>query len=124
MVIRAINNAINLFNGIGFGDFKINIPNIPQIPKIPVNFGIPGLATGTVVSPGREFLARLGDNTREQEIVSPISTMKQAFSEALREYGGGGGAVLQLDGETFARLINPYSKAENNRLGISMVSEV
>lgn len=125
MVIRAINNAINLFNGIGFGDFKINIPNIPQVPKIPVNFGIPGLATGTVVSPGREFLARLGDNTREQEIVSPISTMKQAFSEALREYGGDTReAILQLDGETFARLINPYSKAENNRLGISMVSGV
>lgn len=124
MVIRAINNAINLFNGIGFGDFKINIPNIPQIPKIPVNFGIPGLATGTVVSPGREFLARLGDNTREKEVVSPISTMKQAFSEALNEYGGVGGAILQLDGETFARLINPYSKAENNRLGISMVSGV
>lgn len=87
-------------------------------------FRIPKLATGTVVSPGKEFLARLGDNTREQEIVSPISTMKQAFSEALREYGGGSESVLQLDGETFARLINPYSKAENNRLGISMVSEV
>lgn len=87
-------------------------------------FRIPRLATGTVASPGREFLAKLGDNTREQEIVSPISTMKQAFSEALREYGGGNGAVLQLDGETFARLINPYSKSESNRLGISMVSGV
>lgn len=87
-------------------------------------FKIPKLATGTVVSPNKKFLAMLGDNTSEKEVVSPISTMKQAFSEALNEYGGGGGAVLQLDGETFARLINPYSKAENNRLGISMVSEV
>lgn len=122
--IRLINSAIDGLNLIGFGDFKINIPRVPLVPYVPRNFGIPGLATGTVVSPGREFLARLGDNTREKEIVSPISTMKQAFSEALREYGGGGGAVLQLDGETFARLINPYSKAENNRLGMSMVSGV
>lgn len=122
--IKLINSLIDGLNLISFGDFKVNIPKIPLVPYVPDNFGIPGLATGTVVSPGREFLARLGDNTREQEIVSPISTMKQAFSEALREYGGGGGAVLQLDGETFARLINPYSKAENNRLGMSMVSGV
>lgn len=88
-------------------------------------FKIPKLATGTVVSPNKKFLAMLGDNTSEKEVVSPISTMKQAFSEALNEYGGDTReAVLQLDGETFARLINPYSKAENNRLGISMVSGV
>lgn len=88
-------------------------------------FKIPKLATGTVVSPNKKFLAMLGDNTSEKEVVSPISTMKQAFSEALNEYGGDTReAILQLDGETFARLINPYSKAENNRLGISMVSEV
>lgn len=86
---------------------------------------IPKLATGTVVSPNKKFLAMLGDNTSEKEVVSPISTMKQAFSEALNEYGGNTReALLQLDGETFARLINPYSKAENNRLGISMVSGV
>lgn len=88
-------------------------------------FKIPKLATGTVVSPNKKFLAMLGDNTSEKEVVSPISTMKQAFSEALNEYGGDTReAILQLDGETFARLINPYSKAENNRLGISMVSGV
>lgn len=88
-------------------------------------FKIPKLATGTVVSPNKKFLAMLGDNTNEKEVVSPISTMKQAFSEALNEYGGDTReAILQLDGETFARLINPYSKAENNRLGISMVSGV
>lgn len=127
MVIRTINNGINAFNGIGFGDFKINIPNIPQVPKIPVNFGIPGLATGTVVSPGREFLARLGDNAYEPEIVSPISTMKRAFSEAMSENnigGVNGNVTLQIDGKTFARLINPYMNSEKNRVGISMVQGV
>lgn len=51
---------------------------------------IPRLAQGTVVPPNREFLSILGDNTKEHEIVSPISTMKQAFMEAMYEMGGTG----------------------------------
>lgn len=45
---------------------------------------IPQLATGTVVPAnfGR-FAAILGDNKREPEVVSPLSTMKQAVLEAL-----------------------------------------
>ncbi len=53
---------------------------VPQIPK---------LATGTVVPANYgEFMAILGDNKRETEIVSPLSTMKQALLEALVAYGG------------------------------------
>lgn len=88
---------------------------------------IPGFASGTVVSPNRRFLAMLGDNTTEPEVVSPISTMKQAFKEAFTESGmsgNNGNVVLQLDGTTFARLINPYSKAEQTRIGVSMIEGV
>jgi hypothetical protein len=35
------------------------------------------------VPPNSEFLALLGDNKKETEIVSPLSTMKQALSEVL-----------------------------------------
>jgi hypothetical protein len=48
------------------------------------------LAQGTVVPPNKRFLSVLGDNTKEHEIVSPVSTMKQAFVEAMREMGNGG----------------------------------
>lgn len=52
---------------------------------------IPKLATGTYVPANYgEFLAVLGDNKREAEVVSPISAMKQAMSEVLAEYGGAG----------------------------------
>ena len=52
---------------------------------------IPRLATGTVVPAHYgEFLAVLGDNKREPEVVSPVSAMKQAFLEALAEGGYGG----------------------------------
>jgi len=125
-LIEAINGAIWGLNQIGFGDFKVNIPMIPKIPRIPMNFGIPGLAAGTVVSPNKEFLALLGDNTHEPEVVSPISTMKRAFVEAIGEsnIASNGNVTLQIDGKTFARLINPYMDSEKNRVGISMVQGV
>lgn len=67
---------------------------------------IPRLARGTVVPQNREFLAVLGDNKRETEVVSPLSTMKQAVLEALREAGGEGQPIevkLYLDGKQIAR---------------------
>ena len=45
---------------------------------------IPRLATGTVVPPNAgEFAAILGDNKKETEVVSPLSTIKQAVREEL-----------------------------------------
>ena len=88
---------------------------------------VPQLASGTVVSPNRKFLAMLGDNAYEPEVVSPISTMKRAFSEAINEnniQGNTGNITLQIDGKTFARLINPYMNSEQNRVGISMIQGV
>lgn len=70
-------------------------------------YSVPALATGAVVPPNREFMAILGDNKTETEIVSPLSTMKQAVLEALRESGGLGGGtvtvVVNLDGKEVAR---------------------
>lgn len=69
--------------------------------------GIPGLASGSVIPPNREFLAVLGDNKSETEVVSPLSTMKQAMLEALQESGGFGDGtvtvVVNLDGKEVAR---------------------
>lgn len=53
---------------------------------------IPGYATGQVIPRTmKQHLAILGDNTQETEVVSPISTMKQAFMEAIGEMSGMGG---------------------------------
>lgn len=70
---------------IGGKTFGMNIPR--------ASFGrvsIPRLAQGTVVPPNKEFMAILGDNKKEHEIVSPVSTMKQALMEAMVEMGGAG----------------------------------
>ncbi len=63
----------------------------PRIAKL-ATMEIPGYATGQVIPRTmKQHLAILGDNTQETEVVSPISTMKQAFMEALVEMGSTGG---------------------------------
>ncbi len=91
-VVRGVNAVINALNGIGFDmpdwlggeSFRLNIPTLSEI-------SIPRLATGTVVPPNKEFLAVLGDNTREHEVVSPVSTIEEAVENVLRRNGGAGG---------------------------------
>jgi len=88
---------------------------------------IPQLATGTVVPPkAGNFLAMLGDNNKDYEVVSPLETMKQAFKEAIGEMGGVGGgtvnATLELDGTKFGQLVYKYNNKETNRVGTRMIT--
>lgn len=105
--------------GIGGKTFGFNIKEV-SFNRLP----IPQLATGTVVPPNREFLAMLGDNKTETEVVSPLSTMKQAMIEALRESGGGGQTTIVFEGElsALARILRPYIENEGRRVGISLVT--
>lgn len=88
-------------DGVQGATLGINIPNIPK------------LATGTVVPANYgEFMAILGDNKRETEIVSPLSTMKQALLEALVAYGGTNGnqkisvtIPISLNGKVISQLV-------------------
>ncbi len=84
---------------------------------------IPMLATGTVVPANYgNFLAMLGDNKRETEVVSPLSTMKQALIEALQEYGGQNITIgfEETSIGDLVRLLKPYIDKENRRVGSSM----
>lgn len=107
-IINGINSLISGFNSIlSISDtvaealFGTTI-RIPSISKV----SLPRLATGSVIPPNREFLAVLGDNKKETEVVSPLSTMKQAMLEAMRESGISDGTVtvvVNLDGKEVAR---------------------
>ena len=94
-----------------WGDFypfnwlpTINIPEIPRLAQgtaVPANYG--------------EFLAVLGDNKREPEVVSPLSTIKKAVSEALQEAGGNGGDITvnlraDLDGKQIYKTVVRLNK--------------
>ena len=112
-VVSGINTVIKAMNNLSFDipdwvpsmggkTFGFNIPTLK-------NVSIPKLATGTVVPPNREFMAILGDNKKETEVVSPLSTMKQAVKEALMESGingtsnASGDIIIQIDGREVFR---------------------
>lgn len=94
-----------------------------------VPYKMPMLATGTVVPPrAGMFAAILGDNNRETEVVSPLSTMKQALKEALAESNKSSRnqiakADLILDGTRFGQLVVKFGNNEKNRVGVRMVTE-
>ena len=99
-IISGVNHVIRGFNKflalgdkvtefLGWGSSK----KVSELGKFAMP-RIPALATGTVVPPNREFIAMLGDNKSETEVVSPLSTMKQAMLEALQESGRGGGETV------------------------------
>lgn len=90
------------------------------------NFDLPKFATGTVVPANYgEFLAILGDNKHETEVVSPLSTMKQAMKEAIAEMGGGFGGNgdvvlpinLNIDGRKVHKEIARINKQEIRKTG-------
>lgn len=128
-IINLIINALNSFIA-GINKIKFDVPEwVPGLGGKTWGFDIPKihpLAQGTVVPPNRKFLAMLGDNTKEHEIVSPLSTMKQAFTEAMIEMGGnfGGGnteVVLEIDGREFGRAVVEQGNRENRRIGTRLV---
>lgn len=110
------------FIGDIFGcDWSFSMPEDPPL--------IPKLATGTVVPANYgEFLAVLGDNKRETEVVSPLSTMKQALKEALAESGGAAGGsqpiqiTLNLDGKTVYKTVVDINKKETQRTGVNALA--
>lgn len=83
---------------------------------------IPGLAHGNVIPPNKPFLAMLGDQKSGTNIEAPLDTIVQAMEEALMSsnYSSSQELVLNIDGETFARLTVPHNMKELNRVGYNV----
>lgn len=87
---------------------------------------LPYLAQGTVTRPNSPFMAVVGDNPNEPEIVSPLSTIEQAVSNVV---GSGGGQIndvqvtVNFTGSLaqVARLMQPQITVETNRRGPQLV---
>ncbi len=127
LIIRGVNRLIERINSIRL-EAPDWVPGIggkswsPQIPSLS-EVKLPRLATGTVVPPNREFLAVLGDNKKEPEIVSPVSTLKEAFLAALKESGGGAGgkATIILDSRVLGEFAIDYINGVTETTGVCPV---
>lgn len=123
-----INKLIHGFNSIrwdvpdwvpGIGGRSLGF-NIKQIPAVK----LPRLAQGAWVAANNPQLAIVGDNTREGEIVSPESKIREQVELALAKVGGLAQKVkLQIellirypDGRTIIKTINEAQVAEGRIL--------
>ena len=104
--------SVNRGGGFGRDDVSVYSDNIPR------------LATGAIVPPNNPFLAVLGDNRQETEIVAPYSTIKQAAGDAIAERGGTSNPVTLIvkAGDGFTRTLSFSLSEESRRRGVSLVN--
>ncbi|NEY99239.1 phage tail protein [Heyndrickxia shackletonii] len=131
LIIDAINLLISGLNSI-----SIDIPK--WVPKyggqtFGVNISkIPHLAKGGITN--GPMMAVIGDNPGGKEVVSPLGELKDmiassvgtAFMSAMQfsnnNSNNKGDVIIQLDGKTLARVLNPYLLKEENRIGNSIIT--
>lgn len=88
---NAINDALDVIR-----DFEIAGLSFDFLPTLSVP-EIPHLAKGTVVPANYgNFLAVLGDNKREPEIVAPESAIRKVVEEALQKHSGNGNQEIVI----------------------------
>lgn len=111
----SFSSITGMSSGLSFGSYSYR----------PRSYTMPRLASGTVV-PRRagEFTAILGDNNKEAEVVSPLSTMKKAFKEAYREMGGNSGArtynvKADVQRRTLFELVIDEAKMRRTQSGVN-----
>lgn len=140
LVIKAINWAIGKINkaltfsvpdwdflpdGIQGKTFGINIPEIPQLAKGGV-LDQPTLAM--VGEAGKEAVVPLENNLEWVDKVGSMvgTAVLQAmnFSNGNSNNNSGGEAKIILDGQVCGRLLNPYIKSEEKRIGSSAITTV
>ena len=127
LIIKGINWLISQLNKVSFtlpdwvpviggNSFGFNIPSISEI-------SIPRLATGSVIPPNREFLAVLGDNKQETEVVSPLSTIEQALENVMSRMGSASPQQINLvvDGKVLAKVIVPKINDMTRQAGRSVL---
>ena len=122
LVERGINNIIGKYNAV-VAAINLNAEETGVYASAMSRVSIPRLAQGAVIPANREFLAVLGDQKSGTNIETPLSTMVQAFRQALSEsgYGNQSEAQLVLDGQVLGRIVYKLNKAETSRIGVNLV---
>lgn len=127
-IIDGINLLISALNKIQFNmpewvpliggkSFGINITPVSRV-------ALPRLASGAIIPPNREFMAVLGDQKSGTNIETPLSTMVQAFKQAMTETGVAGSrqmtVIFQLDRRELGRTIYQLNNEETQRVGVRL----
>lgn len=91
----------------------------------------PAYASGAVIAPNQPHYALVGDNTREREIISPVSTMADTFAKVLdaklgntnknTNSGGVEYYTMELEGTTLAEFCIDYINQKTKVSGTNAI---
>ena len=90
---------------------------------------LPHLAQGAVTRPNSPYLAVVGDNPNEPEIISPVSAIEQAVMRANAASGGGTSGNIRMTVNftgsmaQFVRMLQPEITVETDRRGPEYVRQ-
>ena len=121
-IVDQFTGATSSARSVTFGSTSSGSFGGRSIPSIQ-SFSIPALATGSVIPPNREFLAVLGDNKQETEVVSPLSTIEQALENVMSRMGSASPQQINLvvDGKVLAKVIVPKINDMTRQAGRSVL---
>ncbi|WP_438312214.1 phage tail protein [Sporosarcina sp. FA9] len=126
-----IQGAIKLINAIPGVDIQISPISVPRIPKL-ARGGIVDGATnfGNYIAgeAGKEMVIPLENTPFVDKLASALGTAVMAAMQMgganQQTSGDGGDVILNLDGTTLARVLNPYLGQENQRIGSAIIQPI
>lgn len=134
-IIGIANSFIRFWNSIELKVPEVTIPFVGKVGgfsiQVPQLDDIPMLAKGGITN--GPMHAIIGDNPGGREVVSPLDDLMEMITSAVgtammaanqfnaSNNTSGGDTYLQIDGTTFARLINPYQAKEKQRIGNNVI---
>jgi len=121
-VIRALNSIsidipdwVPIFGGKTFG---INIPLIPKLARGAI---VTSPTLAMIGERGPEAVVPLENTGFVDAIATAVGNAVLAAMQFSTRTSDNGDIVIQIDGTTLARIMNPYHTKESNRIGGTMI---
>lgn len=120
LIEKTINKAIGLINGAI--DLINTLPGV-EVGKIS-NLKLPRLATGDVAEPNKPYIAMLGDNKTQKEVISPVDTMHDTMMDALTDFSNTRSqksTYIQQENSKLISLFEKYLPIFEKNMGYNIV---
>ncbi len=137
-IIRGINRFINAWNSIELsvpevdipfggtvGGFSIGVPKIPDIPMLARGGIVDQPTLAMIGEQGKEAVVPLENTAFVDTLASAVGSAVMAAMQMVEQQSSGSGQsgdiVIQVEGTTIARVINPFLEREQQRLGSTII---
>ncbi|MEG0450957.1 MAG: hypothetical protein RR595_13960 [Lysinibacillus sp.] len=126
-MIRTVNELVGSVPGIDISINPITPPRIPKLARGGIVDGATNFGNYIAGEAGAEMIVPLENTPFVDKLASALGTAVMAAMQMGNQQSGGddgGDIVLNVDGTTFARILNPYLAKEGQRLGSTIIQPI